>query len=139
MTLPPVVRITEWKMRWLFRKHDIWRKVKRGELIEVVTRSANAIPEANQMPGAKSQRIEYRDPNGLTVAVIHQYLNLDGSLGASGKPDPKEILINGIIYHQPRKRHRLSVIHRIEAAFLRKALPIIYFIDDHIGYINFNR
>jgi hypothetical protein len=35
---------------------------------------------------------------GRTVARVHQYLRMDGSLGASGRPDPKMLYIDGVIY-----------------------------------------
>jgi hypothetical protein len=47
--------------------------------------------------GTRSQIIAYREGN-TTVAEVHQYLLPDGSLGASGVPDPKRLLINGLLY-----------------------------------------
>ncbi len=44
------------------------------------------------------------------VARVHQYLRLDGRLGASGLPDPKRILENGVLY-----RLRKSPTGRVEA------------------------
>jgi hypothetical protein len=31
--------------------------------------------------------------------MVHQYLQPDGTLGASGQPDPKRLLHDGILYH----------------------------------------
>ena len=36
-----------------------------------------------------SQLVRYFDSNGEQIAVVHQIRNPDGSIGASGKPDPK--------------------------------------------------
>lgn len=36
---------------------------------------------------------------GKKVAEAHQYKRTDGSIGASGLPDPKEILHDGIVYY----------------------------------------
>ena len=44
-------------------------------------------------PGTKSQYIRYFDANGEFVADVHQYLRPDGSLGASGRPDPKRMVV----------------------------------------------
>jgi hypothetical protein len=33
------------------------------------------------------------------VAIVHQYLWEDGSIGGSGRPDPKEVTEDGIIYY----------------------------------------
>jgi len=32
------------------------------------------------------------------VALVHQYLRSDGTLGASGQPDPKRIVIGNVVY-----------------------------------------
>lgn len=42
--------------------------------------------------------ISYRDANGNEIARVHQYLRPDGTLGASGKPDPKPLMVNGVVY-----------------------------------------
>lgn len=42
--------------------------------------------------------ISYLDTNGQEVARVHQYLQPDGTLGASGKPDPKRLLQGGVLY-----------------------------------------
>jgi hypothetical protein len=137
MTSPPVERITEWKMRWLFRKHNIWRKVKRGDLTEKILRSKPAILEAGQILDTKSQSIVYLDALSQQIAKIHQYQHLDGSLGGSGKPDPKQLMIGNIIYHQPKSNHKFSIYQKAEALVFRIALFILYNIDEHITYIDF--
>jgi hypothetical protein len=139
MNPPPPSRITAWKMRWFFRKHNIWQKVKRGELTAVLVSDHKCIREANQLPGAKSQMLEYRDSNNQTVAKVHQYTNPDGSIGAFGKPDPKSLMINGVLYHQPSSRNKVSVFQQVEDVILRNLLYVLYRIDDHIGYIRFVR
>ena len=32
------------------------------------------------------------------VALAHQYRHPDGSIGASGKPDPKQVLVGGELW-----------------------------------------
>ena len=46
----------------------------------------------------ESQLVVYYDKNFQEIANAHQYLRQDGSLGASGKPDPKMVVLNEIIY-----------------------------------------
>jgi hypothetical protein len=46
----------------------------------------------------RSQVVAYYDPTGARVALAHQYLRPDGSLGASGKPDPKWLRVGQVIY-----------------------------------------
>jgi hypothetical protein len=38
------------------------------------------------------------DAKGHKVAVVHQYVRRDGSLGGSGNPDPKMLLEAGNLY-----------------------------------------
>jgi len=38
-----------------------------------------------------SQHVRYLDSHGRLIVEIHQYLRPDGTLGASGKPDPKRL------------------------------------------------
>ncbi len=49
-------------------------------------------------PGTRSQLIRYLDQKGSWVVEVHQYLRPDGTLGASGRPDPKRLRLGGIIY-----------------------------------------
>lgn len=45
-----------------------------------------------------SQILRYEDENGIEVAIVHRYLRQDGTLAASGLPDPKRITVDGICY-----------------------------------------
>lgn len=42
--------------------------------------------------------VSYRDNDGNEVARVHQYLRTDGTIGASGKPDPKRLLEGRTLY-----------------------------------------
>jgi hypothetical protein len=33
------------------------------------------------------------------VAVMHQYLRPDGTIGASGQPDPKRLVVEGDVWY----------------------------------------
>ena len=48
-------------------------------------------------PCTLSQIVKYLDASGRPVAVVHQYLLANGTLGASGRPDPKWLLHDGTI------------------------------------------
>ncbi len=85
-----------------------------GEFAFICEYNELAPPEANQPPGTLSQIILYHSrPN--FVARVHQYLlpeeQRDGAglplLGASGMPDPKE-LIEDRVYFQLRRRRKPS-------------------------------
>ena len=45
-----------------------------------------------------SVMLSYRDENGDEVARVHQYIRPDSSIAASGKPDPKRLVQDGILY-----------------------------------------
>jgi hypothetical protein len=58
-------------------------------------------PRMGQPVGTRSQLVEYWDAQQgrlVKVALAHRYLLADGSLGASGKPDPKQVLHQGMLY-----------------------------------------
>jgi hypothetical protein len=42
--------------------------------------------------------VAYYDGQGDEIARVHQYLRPDGTLGAAGRPDPKRIFENGVLY-----------------------------------------
>ena len=46
----------------------------------------------------RSVIIAYLEPSGLRVAIVDQYVREDGSLGGSGRPDPKRLLHEGTLY-----------------------------------------
>lgn len=55
----------------------------------------------NQLPGTVSQRVEYWDTvqgRLVKIATVHRYVRPDGTLGASGLPDPKRVLHDGVLY-----------------------------------------
>jgi hypothetical protein len=67
---------------------DLFGELQRGEIVGVVDWERRAPASAGQVPGTVSQRIFYYR-QGKLVAVVHQYIRPDGSLGGSGRPDPK--------------------------------------------------
>jgi hypothetical protein len=54
-------------------------------------------PLASEPAGTRSQMVAYFD--GLRrVALLHRYLRPDGTVGASGMPDPKELFDGDVLY-----------------------------------------
>ena len=87
------------EIRRLFNDGEFLARVQRGELTEaLVTESHPSPPRASLPDCTRSQILAYFDPQGVKVALIHQYLRPDGSLGASGRPDPKKLLLDGVLY-----------------------------------------
>jgi hypothetical protein len=86
------------EVRRLFNEADYWGKTQTGELREQVVYDARPRRSSGQGTGTRSQRVIYTDQNGRQVATVHQYLKPDGSLGGSGRPDPKRVRIGNTLY-----------------------------------------
>lgn len=75
----------------------------------VVKRSQRCNPPPDGHPeGTRSQIVYYLDAAGYRVAVVHQYVLPDDTIGGSGQPDPKYLRHGGIIYQpddDPSARH----------------------------------
>jgi hypothetical protein len=100
MGRPPIQRVTFADLRTLFNR-EVLPRITNGELLEIVRSEGQANPKMGQPPGTLSQRVEYWATVGGKLektAVVHRYLRPDGTLGASGLPDPKMVLHNGIRY-----------------------------------------
>ncbi len=97
------VRVSEAQVRILFEEERILERVLASQLRERVETSKPAPPTKVYLPGhpgptgepfpagTMSQLIGYYGPEGK-VAEAHRYLCPDGSLAASGMPDPKMVL-----------------------------------------------
>jgi hypothetical protein len=83
----------------LFNEGRFWERVQAGELRAVVNAERPASVETPTIPpGSMSQEVSYYDQDNNEVARVHQYVKPDGTIGASGRPDPKRLFINGILY-----------------------------------------
>jgi hypothetical protein len=91
---PPVRRVGETELRRIFNELGYFEAVLEGELTERVERSGQARPGAGQPAGTESQTVWYYDGLGQKVALVHQYLLPDGSIGGSGRPDPKRLIFH---------------------------------------------
>jgi len=84
----------------MFNEGRYYERVQAGELVAEVGYNRHPCPpKANQPYCTRSQTVRYVDlQEGREVALVHQYLREDGSLGASGRPDPKRISQGTTIY-----------------------------------------
>jgi hypothetical protein len=87
------VRVPPDELRAMFNEGGYFERVQAGELLaEVAYNRHPCPPRVNEPYCTRSQTVHYVDlQEGREVAVVHQYLREDGSLGASGLPDPKRI------------------------------------------------
>jgi hypothetical protein len=96
------VRVSQDKLREFFRDGQYPARIQAREFravvySETIIRPPNRIA-SQEPPGTKSQMIEYLDSLGNRIALVHRYLRPDGTLGASGKEDPKALVHNGVYY-----------------------------------------
>src|SRR5947209_6221998 len=82
--------VSEQALRDLFNRNRIAERAAAGEF--TVERKSDRQPTAtatHERLCTRSQTLRYRDQHGKQLAIVHQYLRTNGTLGASGKPDPK--------------------------------------------------
>ena len=53
---------------------------------------------ADEPSGTRSLTVSYVNDAGERVFMVHFYLRPDGSIGGSGKPDPKWLYEDGAVY-----------------------------------------
>ena len=86
-------------LRHYFNIGQIEQRAQRGELIKAVQPgSEHPAPAAKgEPPGTISHIVNYFESNRQLVAIAHEYVRPDGSLGASGRPDPKWLRVDNRI------------------------------------------
>jgi hypothetical protein len=91
-------RISEWELRRKFASDEGQYSAWWDELEIACTYDEPASPKSRQDIGTRSRVLKFSE-RGLTVMVLHAFVRPNGSLGASGKFDPKRLLVNGIVYY----------------------------------------
>ena len=91
----PIVRISARELRRRF--NQLLENPPAG-LREVLWKERHPAPERSGEPTCtRSQMISYVC-GGTEIARAHRYLRPDGSIGGSGKPDPKLLIADGKRY-----------------------------------------
>jgi len=94
---PQTVRwVTEAEIQRAFNKGEFWEQAKSGVLkVGLFHPERHANPVRTGQPYCtRSQMLVYSTQDGTPIALVHQYLRPNGTLGASGKPDPKKLVID---------------------------------------------
>ena len=92
-------------MRQLFNDNRIIERTKDGEFTEKVIENRHpALPLADEPFCTQSQMVSYRKSDGTEIARAHRYLRKDGSIGASGLPDPCLYHDGRVLYYLVRMR-----------------------------------
>lgn len=92
-----VRQVSATKLRSLYKKEQLDKRLADGTLFEMMISENRPSRASNQPQGTVSQLVGYYDAN-TKVAEVHRFLMPDGTLGGSGKPDPKMVLSNGVRY-----------------------------------------
>jgi len=94
--------VTEDKIQQIFNESQFYEQARAGKLKQKVQGYDNHLSrkqrrKAGEPYCTRSQMVLYSTLEGQPIALVHQYKRRDGSLGASGKPDPKRLFISGKI------------------------------------------
>lgn len=95
--MPPNSDSIEWVskpiIRQIFNEYKFAEKAAHGEFRTEIKRNSHLnSPPASEPYCTNSQIIMYFNEDEV-VAIVHQYLRPDGTLGGSGKPDPKRLIL----------------------------------------------
>lgn len=91
------MRVSETVIRQRFNSENLYQRLQDGRIRQVIMKD-KLCRLSTEPPGTRSQIVAYYDGR-QKIALVHQYLRADGSIGASGLPDPKELLQGGILYY----------------------------------------
>ena len=110
MGKPPVDRsVSPTELRRRFNDGDYWPRAEAGEYRQEVARDGHPSLERSGEPYCtRSQIIDDLDRDGQKIAKVHRYLRPDGTLGGSGRPDPKALIEGGGRYRALQPKDRAS-------------------------------
>ena len=80
-------------IREAFNSGQFWERARRGEFTLHIRYNIHYSRRQARRRDftycTRSQTVRYYDDYGELIALVHQIRNPDGTIGASGKPDPK--------------------------------------------------
>ena len=91
------VTVTATDLRARFAEGDYLNRALAGEF-GCCLKDFGWATSIDEPPGTQSLTVAYVDDEFHRVFLVHFYLRPDGSIGASGRPDPKWLLDNGVVY-----------------------------------------
>jgi len=96
----PTQVVTEDEIRKQFNDGKYLERIDAGEFQPRVDYDSHpSHPKGDEPFCTRSQIIYYYNRDGMLVTVVHQYVRPDGTIGLSGKPDPKRLVLQDrIIY-----------------------------------------
>ncbi|WP_322797425.1 hypothetical protein [Tepidiforma sp.] len=95
----PRKRLAPGELRALYNNGGFEERVRSGELSLHIEKDDHPSPlRAAEPLCTRSQLLAVVDRSGQVVARLHRYLRADGTIGGSGRPDPKAVLFDGVLY-----------------------------------------
>lgn len=89
--------VSEDALRQRFARGDYLTRAANGEFGCCLADETR--PRSDDEPaGARSLMVSYVNDAMVRIFMVHLYLRPDGTLGASGKPDPKWLFEDGVVY-----------------------------------------
>lgn len=86
--------MSEEEIKRLFNEAGYAARLARRELRAVVIKDAHpSRTKAREPYCTRSQLVQYIRNDGRAVVLVHRYLRTDGTIGASGSPDPKRLYV----------------------------------------------
>ncbi len=120
------------------------KKIKDG-MFRAENKRCNAVSSDNPRIGSTipigsiSQTLHFYDSENRKAIEIQRYIKPDGELGASGRNDPKELLIETVLYHReqptdPKPRLTNKEINMILRKHgLSAAMTYLYYSIERYG------
>jgi hypothetical protein len=93
----PVRMVSQRELQDKFNANEGGYPQRMNELRKVCSYDELAHPKSRQIRGTRSKVDKFYDGNTL-VLVVHYFRKPDGTLGGSGRYDPKKLLVNGVLY-----------------------------------------
>ena len=90
--------VGEDELRRMFNEGRYFERMQAGEFRAVIVAQNPRKRGDRQARRTMSQTVEYWDKYGNKIARVHQYRKRDGTLGGSGRPDPKVLVHEGVLY-----------------------------------------
>ena len=92
----PVEYVSAEIIRREFNQRQLYERMQRNEFTIYLKRNNHPeTPPQGEPKCTHSQIVYYYDQNKNLMAIVHQFLRPDGTLGASGRPDPKVLIVGG--------------------------------------------
>jgi hypothetical protein len=96
----PRIKVSRKELRLMFNSGCFQDRLRSGELRDILEAESHPTPPKSTQPVCTySQILAYLDSKNQKVAIVHQFKRQNGSIGGSGLPDPKLLLIKGVVYY----------------------------------------